>query len=72
MPLLLENPEQRSHRGGDRRIRKLIADLGGGRLTASIDNVHDLPLAAAEVSCLRDGTSHGTEAIGLRDKIFSH
>src|SRR6185437_3434768 len=43
MALLLEDAEQRAHRGGARRIGDLIVDLGRRRVTAAVDDVHDLP-----------------------------
>jgi hypothetical protein len=49
MALLLEDAEQRAHRGGHRRIRELTVTLRGRCVSAAIDDVHDLPLTAAEV-----------------------
>src|SRR6185437_10802952 len=66
MALLLEDAEQRAHRGGARRIGDLIVDLGRRGVTAAVDDVHDLPFAAAE---LRRGGSGGHGASGSSRKV---
>src|SRR4051812_33705797 len=49
MSLLLENTEQCSHSRGHRRIRQVAVDLCRGCSTATINDIHDLTFAAAEI-----------------------
>src|SRR5262245_45852974 len=67
MSLLLENPQQRPHGRGYRRIGQPVMDLRGRRPPIAVDDVHDLPLTTAEMRRIRSGSRQGY----CGDKSFS-
>ena len=68
--LLLENPQQRSHRRRAGRVGKLTVDLRRRRPAALIHDVHDLSFAPTEIHRLRGvkGDGRGSRA---KDKNLS-
>jgi len=48
VPFLFEHSELRAHRRVARVAGKVLHHLGGGRAAAPIEDVDDLPLAAAQ------------------------
>src|SRR4051812_1833250 len=50
VPLFLEDSKERSDSGRHRRLRKLVVNFRRGRVTVTVDDVHDLTFAATQVS----------------------
>ncbi len=74
--LLLEDAQHRAHRGSHRRIGQVLMNLGGRRVTVTVDEIHDLSLTATEL--LGGGRGRFRHAgygldkkISLDDNIFS-
>ena len=64
-PLLLERAEERAHRRVARRVGDPLEHVGHCRPAAAVEEVHDLPLAAAEAVGVRVG--HDGSGCGVLD-----
>jgi hypothetical protein len=61
--LLGQDAKHGAHRRVGRRIGQRLHDLGHGRFAAAMQDLHDLPLAAAQV--FGDGTLGGHRELPL-------
>jgi len=49
MAFLLQNAQEGADRSARRRVGEPLEDVGSSGLTAGVNNLHDLPLTAAEM-----------------------
>jgi hypothetical protein len=74
MPLLLQNPQKSSHGCAARRIRNGSDDIVGRGFAARINDVHNLPFAAAEIEVggLRNAFTSSFDRAGGNLQLFRH
>jgi len=70
MPLLLQNAQQRAHRGVARCLRQFRLNFGHAGGPALIEDVENLPLAAAEVR--RSGLTRHAKNLALPFRAVKH